>query len=144
MKTLAQLIVYAIPPVGLGVGTGSPRPFFPSRTLNELMGASKVDGSAIYGVAFLAQAMGYAITTPKNQLVMRRTFGSGLPDVLGRNLDENTLLLMYTIIAKSLAPLSDWFELSRVQMLAGDDLNRPVLSVAGSSVGHGVLANIEL
>jgi len=142
MKTLAERISNATnTDIGLDAAT---RPFYSPPVLNDLIGMGKSDGAALYGVAYVAQAIGYCVTTPKRELVMRRAFGSQLPYRLGRNLDENTLLLMYSVVADALKPIEDLFVLSRVQMLRGDNLNTPVLSIEGSTQGQGIVANIEL
>ena len=57
-----------------------------------MIGMSRETGTALDGNAHLAQSIGDILSTPLGARVMRRDYGSDLPDLIDRPLNGETLI----------------------------------------------------
>ena len=98
-----------------------------------MIGMSRTTGLALSDSAHLAQSIGDILTTPLGSRVMRREYGSLLPDLIDAPLNDTTRLLAYAAVAIALMRWEPRLRLSRVTL----DINKAgsaVLSVEGTRV----------
>ncbi len=82
-----------------------------------MIGMNRHTGRKLEGGAHLAQSILDILTTPKGTLVMQRTYGSDLPDVIDQPLNGETLIDAYQATAEALALWEPRISLGRVQVL---------------------------
>ena len=91
-----------------------------------MIGMSRETGTALDGNAHLAQSIGDILSTPVGSRVMRRDYGSDLPDLIDRPLNGETLVDVYAATADALARWEPRLRLTRV-------------SIADAVAGHLIL-----
>ncbi len=97
-----------------------------------MIGMSARTGRAIEGNAHLAQSIADILTTPIGSRVMRREYGSQLPDLIDAPTNDATRLLAYAAVAMSLMRWEPRIRLSRVQLILGDRPGQAFLDVEGT------------
>jgi phage baseplate assembly protein W len=93
-----------------------------------MSGMQASTGKRIEGDAHIAQSIRDILTTPIGTRVMRRDYGSRLPELIDAPLNAATRLLMSAATASAIARWEPRIRLSRVEMSAGDAQGR--LSIA--------------
>lgn len=91
-----------------------------------MIGMSRETGTALDGTRHLAQSIGDILSTPLGARVMRRDYGSDLPDLIDRPLNGETLVDVYAATADALARWEPRLRLTRV-------------SIADAVAGHLIL-----
>lgn len=91
-----------------------------------MIGMSRETGTALDGNAHLAQSIGDILLTPLGARVMRRDYGSDLPDLIDRPLNGETVVDVYAATADALARWEPRLRLTRV-------------SIADAVAGHLIL-----
>lgn len=81
-----------------------------------MIGMSRETGTALDGNAHLAQSIGDILSTPVGSRVMRRDYGSDLPDLIDRPLNGETLIDVYAATAGALARWEPRLRLTRVSL----------------------------
>lgn len=81
-----------------------------------MIGMSRKTGTALDGTAHLAQSIGDILSTPVGSRVMRRDYGSDLPDLIDRPLNGETLIDVYAATAGALARWEPRLRLTRVSL----------------------------
>jgi uncharacterized protein len=84
-------------------------------------GMDRTTGHAIAGADHLGQSLGDLLTTPIGTRVMRRDYGSALPDLVDRPVNRSTMLLLYAATALAIARFEPRLKLARVAMARDDD-----------------------
>jgi len=74
-------------------------------------------GENIDGKVLIEEIVKYAITTGKNQLLMHPTIGCDLNLTRDKNITENNILIMYTMIAQALKIIADHFTLAKIEVV---------------------------
>jgi uncharacterized protein len=84
---------------------------------------NRITGRAMdpHSTAHLVQSIGDILTTPKGSRVMRRDYGSGLPDLVDQPLNPRTCLRIYAATAMALLRWEPRARLRRVQLTGGAD-----------------------
>ncbi|MCQ4319723.1 GPW/gp25 family protein [Stutzerimonas stutzeri] len=98
-----------------------------------MIGMSRTTGRALSDTAHLAQSIGDILTTPLGSRVMRREYGSLLPDLIDAPLNDTTRLQAYAAVAIALMRWEPRIRLSRVS-LAIEKGGSAVLDVDGTRV----------
>jgi phage baseplate assembly protein W len=93
-----------------------------------MSGMQASTGKRIEGDAHIAQSIRDILTTPIGTRVMRRDYGSRLPELIDAPLNAAARLLMSAATASAIARWEPRIRLSRVEMSAGDAQGR--LSIA--------------
>lgn len=88
-------------------------------------------GAAVTPTAHIAQSIGDILTTPLGSRVMRREYGSLLPDLIDAPLNDATRLQAYAAVAIALMRWEPRIRLSRVS-LAIEKSGSAVLDVEGT------------
>jgi len=95
-------------------------------------GLNKATGKALSGSAHIAQSIADILTTPLGSRVMRRDYGSVLPELVDAPLNKATELLFY---AATTGPVRRWeprVRLSRVSLGEMSAAGRPTLTIEGT------------
>jgi len=111
-----------------------------------VIGRSKATGQLISGTEHLAQSIGDILTTPLGSRVMRRDYGSELPDLIDQPANPATRVRLYGAAATALARWEPRFTLQQVSLAALEGLaGRWQLSVAGTtSEGNDLTVTVNL
>jgi len=97
-----------------------------------MIGMSARTGRTLSDSAHLAQSIADILTTPIGSRVMRREYGSQLPDLIDAPLNDATRLQAYAATAMALMRWEPRIRLSRVQLFLGDRPGQAVLDVEGT------------
>jgi hypothetical protein len=95
---------------------------------------NRTNGAAIDSTAHIAQSIGDVLTTPIGSRVMRRDYGSLLPDLLDAPFNDGTRLLAYAAVAMALLRWEPRIRISRVQLYQGERAGQVVLDIEASRV----------
>lgn len=85
-----------------------------------MIGTSRHTGRMIDGDAHLAQSIADILTTPRGTRVMRRDYGSRLPDLLDAPMNGETVIDVFAESADAIDLWEPRFRLARVQLAAAD------------------------
>lgn len=88
-----------------------------------MTGLSRVSGRALdaNSIEHLMQSIGDILTTPLGSRILRRTYGSELPDLIDQPLNARTRLRMYAATAMALLRWEPRVRLKRVTLRASSD-----------------------
>lgn len=100
--------------------------------MSRYMGLNMTTGRAVTDHDHLAQSITKILTTPIGSRVMRREFGSLLPELLDHPLNDSTVVLLYAASSTALVRQEPRLRLTRVEL-------QPSLDAPGQSdlVVHG-------
>ncbi|MGR7949608.1 GPW/gp25 family protein [Alcaligenes sp. RM2] len=88
--------------------------------MSRYMGLNMTTGRAVTDHDHLAQSITKILTTPIGSRVMRREFGSLLPDLMDHPLNDSTVVLLYAASATALVRQEPRLRLTRVQLQPSD------------------------
>ncbi|MCU1717427.1 GPW/gp25 family protein [Pseudomonas sp. 5P_3.1_Bac2] len=109
-----------------------------------MIGMSKVTGQRLSDNAHLVQSIADILTTPLGSRVMRREYGSQLPDLLDWPLNNTTRLQAYAATASALMRWEPRLHLSRVQLSLGEQAGQALLEVEGSLIDSNELLSLRV
>ena len=89
-------------------------------------------GAALATSAHISQSIGDILTTPIGSRVMRREYGSLLPDLIDAPFNDTTRLQAYAAVAMALMRWEPRIRLSRVQLSLGDVAGQAILDLEGT------------
>lgn len=95
------------------------------------IGMNAQDGTALSDIDHLRQSISQILTTPVGSRVMRRSFGSLLPELLDHPLNEHTTLQLYAATATALLLHEPRLRLTDVSLQVGGTSGRATLDIAG-------------
>ncbi|ADZ72402.1 GPW/gp25 family protein [Polymorphum gilvum] len=110
-------------------------------------GISATTGKVLTGWDHCVQSLGKILTTRFNSRVMRRDFGSRIPDLQDANANERTLLELYVAIAEAVEdPVNGepGFRLRTIDLAAGGRAGRFVFILDGYFYPRGHLGDYAL
>lgn len=79
-------------------------------------GMSAVTGCRLDGLQHIEQSIAQILTTPIGSRVMRRDFGSLIPELIDQPLNDETQLMIYAATATAIHKWEPRFRLSRVNL----------------------------
>lgn len=85
-----------------------------------MKGMNANTGRSIAGVDHLCQSIGKIVSTPLASCVKRRTFGSGLPDLIDAPGNGAVRTRLYAAVATALMQWEPRLTLARVMLTVGD------------------------
>ncbi|PKF70876.1 baseplate assembly protein [Pseudomonas fluvialis] len=97
-----------------------------------MIGMSNQTGRALAGNAHIAQSIADILTTPIGSRVMRRDYGSQLPELIDWPTNDATRLQAYAATAMALLRWEPRIRLSRVQLFLGEQPGQVVLDIDGT------------
>ena len=106
-------------------------------------GIDAVTGKKLDGTAHLQQSIKDILTTRIGTRVMRREYGSNLPDLVDNPLNELTKVELFAEVAISLQRWEPRFLLNRVYVDSVTDQGRIVIALEGRNLVDGKLITIE-
>lgn len=80
-----------------------------------MQGMSAHSGEALTGIDHLRQSIGDILTTPIGSRVMRRDYGSRVPELVDAPLNRGTLVQIYAAAADALGQWEPRFRLERIR-----------------------------
>lgn len=109
-----------------------------------MIGMSNQTGRALAGNAHIAQSIADILTTPIGSRVMRRDYGSQLPDLIDWPTNAATRLLAYAATAMALMRWEPRIRLNRVELFLGDHPGQAVLDLEGTEVDSNAPLNLRV
>lgn len=99
-----------------------------------MTGLNKNTGRMIPSTAeHVRQSIGDILTTPLGSRVMRRDYGSAIPDLIDQPLNDNTVLRLYAATAAALMRWEPRFKISTIALVV--DNASATVEVAGTING---------
>ncbi|MDR0182412.1 GPW/gp25 family protein [Lysobacter arvi] len=96
-----------------------------------MIGMSAACGRPLAGSKHLAQSIATILTTPMGSRVMRRDFGSVLPELIDQPFNGATRVRMYAAVAVALMRWEPRLRLTRIQLHPGSAPGRFELELDG-------------
>lgn len=109
-----------------------------------MRGMNASSGRAISDRQHLVQSVADVLTTPIGSRVMRREYGSNLPDLIDWPLNGATRLQAYAATAMALMRWEPRIRLSRVQLSLGDQPGEAVLELEGTETNTNEPLNLRV
>ncbi len=106
-------------------------------------GIDATTGKALSGIDHLRQSVADIVTTPIGSRVMRRDYGSRLPDLVDRPVNATWIADAYAWTAEAIAHWEPRLRLDSVTLAGLDDAGRPVLDLAGVYLPDGQPITLE-
>lgn len=100
-------------------------------------------GRAITGLAHLRQSIADILTTPIGSRVMRRDYGSQLPELIDEPLNDTTRLRLYAAAVTALMRWEPRLRLTRIQ-LDTIEAGRATLAIEGVTIDRGESLNLQV
>lgn len=94
-------------------------------------GMHRLTGKALDGLDHLCQSIADILTTPLGARVMRRDYGSQLPDLIDHPDNGATRVRLYAAAAGALMKWEPRLRLSRVQLFSGARPGQVILDIEG-------------
>jgi phage baseplate assembly protein W len=113
-------------------------------TLNQaqIQGMNAETGELLAGIDHLKQSIQQIITTRVGSRVMRRKFGSTVPDLIDAPANNQTIMLCYADIAQALKDFEPRFKLSSLYASVDNALNgKATFTLEGDFLGSKVTIN---
>lgn len=107
-----------------------------------MSGMDRLTGRAIDGIEHLRQSIADILGTPIGSRIMRRTYGSQLPELIDQPDNGTTRVRAYSAVAGALMKWEPRLRLSRVQMFSGNQPGQVVLEIDGIYTPPGVAASV--
>jgi phage baseplate assembly protein W len=95
-----------------------------------MIGMSRTTGKPLSGDAHLAQSIADILTTPIGTRVMRRDYGSLIPELLDAPLNGATAIRLYAATAQALRRWEPRLDLVKVRVTGGAD-GRATIAIDG-------------
>jgi phage baseplate assembly protein W len=109
-----------------------------------MRGVSATTGAAIDGLAHLTQSIGAILTTPVGSRVMRRDFGSLLPQLVDQPFNAATRIRLFAATASALMRWEPRLRLTRVAIEQGDSPGAVTVTLEGTRTDTPTAQNAVL
>lgn len=107
-------------------------------------GVNAVTGQALSDWAHVEQSIRVILSTPIGSRVMRRDFGSDLPDLVDRKLTPRGILAVYSAAALAIDKYEPRFQLTKASIIAADHTGRIGLALFGTYYPRGHLSDYSI
>lgn len=108
-----------------------------------MSGLDRITGRAVGGSAHLRQSIIDILTTPQGSRVMRRDYGSRIPDLIDAPINGETVVDLYFAAAEALRKDEPRLTLERVQLVSAE-AGRVELELTGLEDGVEAELSVEL
>ena len=102
-----------------------------------MIGINSVTGKHLSGTDHLRQSITDILRTPIGTRVMRRDYGSKVPDLIDAPMTEQNIIEIYAEIGKALARWEPRFRLTNVRIISINDLGQIELELTGNYIVNG-------
>lgn len=109
-----------------------------------MAGMNMTTGRAIDGVSHLRQSIARIITTPIGSRLMRREFGSLVPELVDQPTNSATVVRLYAAAAGALIKWEPRIRLSRIQVVAATESGSLELALEGIYVLDGATGGLAM
>lgn len=109
-----------------------------------MTGMSRTTGRALDDQAHLRQSIADILTTPIGSRLMRRDYGSQLPELIDQPFNELTKLRAYAAIAIALMRWEPRIRLARVQIFQAAQQGGAVIELEGERVDNNAPLNLQV
>lgn len=109
-----------------------------------MIGMDRTTGKSLQGVDHLRQSIADILTTPIGSRVMRRDYGSELPDLLDQPDNGATRVRIYAATATALMRWEPRLKLSRVSLGYGTRPGQVVLDIEGATSSGAIAMQVPL
>lgn len=107
------------------------------------IGMGRATGRPLAGLDHLRQSIADILTTPIGSRVMRRDYGSALPELIDAPISPETVIDLYQATAEALARWEPRFRLARVQVAQAAP-GHVVLHLEGEALGEAAAIDVAL
>lgn len=107
-------------------------------------GVNAVTGQELTDWEHVEQSIDTILTTPIGSRVMRRDFGSHLPDMVDRKLTPRGVLAIYSAAALALVKDEPRFRLTKASIISADQTGRIGLALFGTYYPRGHLGDYSI
>ena len=108
-----------------------------------MTGMARTTGTRLDFDQHLAQSIADILGTPKGTRVMRRAYGSDIPDLIDAPINGETVVDLYQAVAESVGQWEPRLILTRVQVLAATP-GHLTLALDGEVTGRAISVNVEV
>lgn len=108
------------------------------------IGMNTSNGKFLLSGQHLRQSIAQILTTPIGSRVMRRNFGSLLPDLLDHPLNQQTILQLYAATATALLLHEPRLRLTKVDLNIGAEHGQANLTISGVTKLDGLNESIDI
>lgn len=109
-----------------------------------MTGMSRTTGRALDELDHLSQSIADILTTPLGSRVMRREYGSQLPELIDAPFNERTRLLAYAATAIALLRWEPRIRLSRIQISQGSAQGAATIDLEGARIDINAPLNLQV
>ncbi|SEA50544.1 hypothetical protein SAMN05444680_102685 [Variovorax sp. YR216] len=107
-----------------------------------MSGMDRITGRPIDAIEHLRQSVADILGTPIGSRLMRRTYGSQLPELIDQPDNGTTRVRAYSAIAGALMKWEPRLRLSRLQLFSGARPGQVVLEIDGIYTPPGIAATV--
>jgi len=104
-------------------------------------GVNAATGAALTGWAHVQQSISKILRTPIGSRVMRRDFGSDLPDLVDAKMTQRNVLAVYSAAATAIARWEPRFRMRGGAVTAAEPTGRLALNIYGTYYPRGHLGD---
>ena len=102
-----------------------------------MIGVNQITGKHLDGMEHLRQSITDILRTPIGTRVMRRDYGSKIPDLIDAPMTQENVIEIYAEIGKALARWEPRVRLTNVRIVNNDDAGRTELELTGNYIVNG-------
>lgn len=107
-----------------------------------MTGMNRHTGQRIDGNTHLRQSIADILTTPVGTRVMRRGYGSMIPELIDQPMNESTTLRLYAATVFAIISNEPRLEISQVQLIINDQ-GQPTITLDGDRTDTRALVRLE-
>lgn len=104
-------------------------------------GLSRLTGALLTDWGHVAQSIAVILTTPIGSRVMRREFGSEIPNLIDRPMTDRVIIAIYAATANALARWEPRFKLTSCQVVQAAEDGALSLALTGTYLPRGHLGD---
>lgn len=97
----------------------------------DSVGLDRRTGAVLTDIAHLRQSVTDILTTPIGSRVMRRDYGSQIPELVDQPMVETTLLRLYVAAAEALRRWEPRFDIQEIEFASASSSGRAELRLTG-------------
>lgn len=112
--------------------------------MSESNGIDRRTGGIVSGWAHVEQSLDVILTTPIGARIMRRDFGSEIPDLVDRKMTSRLVLALYAAAAAAIRRWEPRFRLTRAAVTEAGATGRLGLALYGTYYPRGHLGDYSV
>lgn len=109
-----------------------------------MTGMSRITGSALEERAHISQSIADILTTPLGSRIMRREYGSLLPDLIDQPTNSRLVIQLYAAVIAALMRWEPRIRISRVQFSLSSTAGAVILDLYTTLVSNGTALNLQV